>query len=267
MKWEKSSRVRRRDNPGKIGETTGNVRPRNGLNYFAVKWVDGVTDYVAEDQLEDVDELVTKDRFELITAGRYGRSEDLRRSLTHVHLSGKLANLVYSMGITNTDFYPHQYKPLLTLLESPANGLLIADEVGLGKTIEAGIIWTELRAREDMRHLLVVCPAMLREKWRDELKLRFGIDATIVNARTLADELQSSSSTSPMKAWISSYQALRPPKSWRPGSATTEKRPSARLGLTQLLDSSIDEEPLIDLVVFDEAHYMRNPESAAHRLT
>lgn len=266
MKWEKGSRVRRRDNPGKIGETTGNVRPRNGLNYYAVKWVDGVTDYVAEDQLEDVDELVTKDRFELIAAGRYGRSEDLRRSLTHVHLSGKLANLVYSMGITNTDFYPHQYKPLLTLLESPANGLLIADEVGLGKTIEAGIIWTELRAREDMRHLLVVCPAMLREKWRDELKLRFGIDATIVNARTLADELQSSSSTSPMKAWISSYQSLRPPKSWRPGSATTEKRPSARLGLTQLLDSSIDEEPLIDLVVFDEAHYMRNPESAAHRL-
>lgn len=60
------------------------------------------------------------------------------------------------MGVTNTDFYPDQYKPLLTLLEPPANGLLIADEVGLGKTIEAGIIWTELRAREDMRRLLMV---------------------------------------------------------------------------------------------------------------
>jgi SNF2 family DNA or RNA helicase len=85
-------------------------------------------------------------------------------ALTHVHLSGRLANLVYSMGVTNTEFFAHQYKPLLTLLESPADGLLIADEVGLGKTIEAGIIWTELRAREDMRRLLVVCPAMLREK-------------------------------------------------------------------------------------------------------
>lgn len=67
------------------------------------------------------------------------------------------------MGVTNTDFYAHQYKPLLTLLESPADGLLIADEVGLGKTIEAGIIWTG-RAREDMRRLLIVCPAVLRVK-------------------------------------------------------------------------------------------------------
>lgn len=62
------------------------------------------------------------------------------------------------MGVTNTDFYAHQYKPLLTLLESPASGILIADEVGLGKTIEAGIIWTELHARDEMRRLLIVCP-------------------------------------------------------------------------------------------------------------
>src|SRR5690606_27414470 len=99
------------------------------------------------------------------------------------------------MGITNTDFYAHRYKPLLTMLESPADGLLIADEVGLGKTIEAGLIWTELRAREDMRRLLIVCPAVLREKWRDELKLRFGIDAAMVDAKTLADELSRASST------------------------------------------------------------------------
>ena len=67
----------------------------------------------------------------------YGRAADLRRNLTYTHLSGRLANLVYAMGITDTDFYPHQYRPLLTLLDSPTNGLLIADEVGLGKTIEA----------------------------------------------------------------------------------------------------------------------------------
>jgi hypothetical protein len=49
------------------------------------------------------------------------------------------------MGITQTDFYAHQHKPLITLLGSPANGLLIADEVRFGKTIEAGLIWAELR--------------------------------------------------------------------------------------------------------------------------
>jgi SNF2 family DNA or RNA helicase len=266
MKWERGTEVRRIDNPGKVGITNGQVRTRGSIDYFNVRWQDGTLDHVAEDQLEEMNVILSKDRFELIEMGRYGRSEDLRRSLTHVHLSGRLANLVYSMGVTNTDFYPHQYKPLLTLLESPADGLLIADEVGLGKTIEAGIIWTELRAREDMRRLLIVCPALLREKWRDELKLRFGIDAMIVTAKTLADELSHSSNTGPAKAWIASYQALRPAKSWRPGSEPLARSPSGRVALAHLLDEHGEEEPLVDLVVFDEAHYMRNPDSAVHRL-
>jgi len=265
MKWDKGTEIRRLDNPGKMGVTTGQVRPRSGLDYYGVRWQDGTNDYVAEDQLEALAASASKDPYELIDAGRYGRSEDLRRSLTHVHLSGKLANLVYSMGVTNTDFYPHQYKPLLTLLESPANGLLIADEVGLGKTIEAGIIWTELRAREDMRRLLIVCPAMLREKWRDELKLRFGIDADIVDAKTLAEGIGRSSSVGPARAWIASYQALRPPKTWRAG-AELSKKPSGRQVLANLLDENAEEDPLVDLVIFDEAHYMRNPESSANRL-
>lgn len=266
MPWEKGTEVRRIDNPAKTGLTTGQVRQRGPLAYLAIRWQDGALDYVAEDQIERLDVSVSKDRFELIELGQYGRSADLRRSLTHVHLSGRLANLVYSMGVTNTEFYAHQYKPLLTLLESPADGLLIADEVGLGKTIEAGIIWTELRAREDMRRLLIVCPAVLREKWRDELKLRFGIDAAIVDARTLKDELAHVSSISSPKAWIASYQTLRPPKSWRPNDPAPQRGASGRVKLAHLLDEHAEEEPLIDLVVFDEAHYMRNPESAVHRL-
>ncbi len=266
MPWDKGTEVRRVDNPGKLGTTTGQVRPRGSVSYYGVRWRDGTNDYVAEDQLELTATGQIDDPYLVIETGRFGRSEDLRRSLTHVHLSGRLANLVYSMGVTNTEFFAHQYKPLLTLLESPANGLLIADEVGLGKTIEAGIIWTELRAREDMRRLLVVCPAMLREKWRDELKNRFGIDASIVNAATLADELRHSSSSGPSKAWIASYQALRPPKSWRPTAESASKRLSARSVLANLLEENVTEDPLIDLVVFDEAHYMRNPDSAAHTL-
>jgi SNF2 family DNA or RNA helicase len=266
MQWEKGTEVWRIDNPGKQGATTGHVRQRGAVNYYGVRWRDGSNDYVAEDQLELLSTTLSSDPYAVLESGRLGRAEDLRRSLTHVHLSGRLANLVYSMGVTNTEFFAHQYKPLLTLLESPADGLLIADEVGLGKTIEGGIIWTELRAREDMRRLLIVCPAMLREKWRDELKLRFGIDATIVNAGTLADELKHSSSVGPSKAWIASYQALRPPKTWRPGAEMASTRPSARTVLANLLDENSADDPLVDLVVFDEAHYMRNPESSAHTL-
>ena len=57
--------------------------------------------------------------------------------------------MVYSMESTNTDFHAYQFKPVLKLINSTSQSLLIADEVGLGKTIEAGLIWTELKARSD----------------------------------------------------------------------------------------------------------------------
>ncbi|CAN7565399.1 SNF2-related protein [Variovorax sp. LjRoot178] len=267
MQWEKGTEVRRYDNPGKIGMTTGQTRQRASGLYVQVRWhQDGSTEYEAEDQIEGLDSVELQDQYAVLESGRFGRAADLRRNLTQAHLSGRLANLVYSMGVTNTDFYPHQYRPLLTLLESPADGLLIADEVGLGKTVEAGLIWTELRAREDMRRLLIVCPAMLTDKWQEELRHRFGIDATVINAKTLNEELRKSSPYGPMKAWIASYHSLRPPKTWRPPSELPAPSKSNRAILADLLTENEGGDPLIDLVVFDEAHYMRNPASSAHRL-
>ncbi len=270
MNAEKGVEVRRIDNPGKTGATTGQKRERSSGLYIQVRWhQDGTTDYVAEDQVEPIDSVTLTDPYIAIESRKVGRSADFRRCLTQVHLSGRLANLVYSMGITNTDFYPHQYRPLITLLESPANGILIADEVGLGKTVEAGLIWTELRAREDMRRLLVVCPAMLREKWQEELKNRFGISAQIVDAKTLTEEMREANASGPIKAWIASYQSLRPPKSWRSSTEQSSEAPknkSSRGNFANLLDEHEGAEPLTDVVIFDEAHYMRNPSSAANKL-
>lgn len=131
MNWDKGIEVRRLDNPGKVGSTTGQQRERSSGLYIQIKWhQDGSTDYVAEDQVERVDDSNLSDPYDAINARKIGRSSDFRRSLTQIHLAGRLANLVYSMGITQTDFYAHQYKPLMTLLDSPASGLLIADEVG-----------------------------------------------------------------------------------------------------------------------------------------
>lgn len=265
--WTKGVEVRLKQNPGRVGSCTGNVRARGQRQYVQVKFNDGTTDFVSEIELESVSEVDLNDYYALLRNGPYGRSGDLRRNLTFVHLAGRLANLVYSMGITNTDFYAHQYKPLLTLLDSPANGILIADEVGLGKTIEAGLIWTELRARFDMRRLLVVCPAMLREKWRDELTRRFGLTATIMDAKTMHEELKNpQSSAGSGEAWIVSYQSIRPPKDWKYVKTADIKKPTPKRLLADLLEDASDSEPLFDMVVFDEAHYMRNTESAAYTL-
>lgn len=269
MRLEPGQPVQSIDNPGRHGIITNSPpRFKGSGTYYQIQWTDGLIDWCHEEELEPEDATGASDPFDLARKGRYGRAGNLRRNLTYVHLSGRIANLVYAMGITNTDFYSHQYRPLLTLLDSPATGLLIADEVGLGKTIEAGLIWTEFRARFDFRRLLVICPAMLKEKWRDELRNRFGIAPQIVNAGELLDELRRPTSAfGEGIAWIISFNGARPPKSWRYSASAEEKNSgSFRWKLADLLYEHSADEPLFDLVVFDEAHYMRNSETATWRL-
>lgn len=69
----------------------------------------------------------------------------------------------------------------------PRANLLIADDVGLGKTIETGLVVQELLLRHRARSVLVVCPASLQVKWRDEMKDRFGLEFRIVDTQLLKD--------------------------------------------------------------------------------
>jgi SNF2 family DNA or RNA helicase len=169
------------------------------------------------------------------------------------------------MEATETDFYPYQYKPVLKLLNSPTDALLIADEVGLGKTIEAGLIWTELRARLESNRLLVLCPKTLCDKWQIELDHRFGVDARIVSAGELTQLLSRSNGRG--FAAVAGMQSLRPPRGWDNGYAEEQEAgENARRRLARFLDEASDGEPLVDLLVIDEAHHMRNPETLLYGL-
>ena len=239
-------------------EYDGSPRRRRVL----VRFNDGEEDFILEGSLEKVEGDVLRP-YALIEQGRYGKINDLRGAITFYRLSGKLANLIYSLNTTNTQFFAYQYKPVLQLLDSPCRGLLIADEVGLGKTIEAGLIWTELRAREDARRLLVLCPAMLREKWQDELRDRFGIKADICDAGDLLRQIEQSKRSGQAEfAVIASQQGLRPPKKWEEDQTNT--RGSARLA--RYLDARSLDDPLFDMIIVDEAHYLRNPKTQTHKL-
>lgn len=130
------TRVRLIANPGRVGVVTGEPKIRAGRKKYQIQFPDGAN-WHSDSQLEMVEETPA-DPLELFEQGSLERAKDLRSNLTHVRLNGRLANLIYSMETTNTDFYPYQFKPVLNFLDSPNNGILIADEVGLGKTIEAG---------------------------------------------------------------------------------------------------------------------------------
>lgn len=249
-------------NPSRIGILTDEYDGPPNRRRMLVHFLDGDEDFILEGSLEKVVGDALRP-YTLIEQGRYGNVNDLRGAITYYRLSGRLANLIYSLNTTNTEFYAYQFKPVLQLLDSPCRGLLIADEVGLGKTIEAGLIWTELRARMDARRLLVLCPAMLREKWQDELSNRFGIRADICDAKDLVRRIKKSEHHGREEfALIASQQGLRPPKKWEDG----EKSGNAAAQLASYLRSKELDDPLFDLIIVDEAHYLRNPLTQTHKL-
>ena len=84
----------------------------------------------------------------------------------------------FRSGVSIEDF---QLDPLVRAIDMARANLLIADDVGLGKTIEAGLVIQELLLRHRARSVLIICPASLQEKWRLEMLEKFGLEFKIVN--------------------------------------------------------------------------------------
>mgnify|MGYP003478287278 FL=1 len=84
-----------------------------------------------------------------------------------------LNDILYSYNTNRLTPETHQYKPLIKFLNSENNRVLIADEVGLGKTIEAGMILKEIDKREELKISLIIVPSSLTLKWKEELEIRF----------------------------------------------------------------------------------------------
>lgn len=253
-------RVRVIGAPERQGSIAGQPRDTDGRWFVRVNFDDGARRNTPLDFLEPLPDHL--DALSEIAAGRFHGPESLRRNLLHEKLHGRLSEVMYSMDTSDTTFLAYQFKPILKLLESPTNSLLIADEVGLGKTIEAGLIWTELKAREGARTLLVVCPPHLVTKWRNELKRRFGVDTQAAGPADVLEKLnEARRNQSPGFALVATYHGLRPPKGWEEDS----NGPAAQLA-RQLSVWSDTEEPFLDLLVMDEAAIMRNEESQTSKL-
>lgn len=166
-------------------------------------------------------------------------AERFAATLTRAKLEGSLSDTVFSFRATRTIFRPYQFKPIIKLLETGKSRLLIADEVGLGKTIEAGLVWTELEARGNADRVLIISPSSLVAKWRSEMDERFNFNLVELSGQNLKDfEEKARVGRLPKRgAYIGSLERLR---KW---DALDE--------LSELIET-------FDLIVFDEAHYLRN---------
>ncbi len=85
------------------------------------------------------------------------------------------------------DIEDYQLDPVVRAIQMPRVNLLVADDVGLGKTIESGLVALELIIRHRARRVLVVCPASLYVQWRDQMRDKFGLDFRIVDSELMRD--------------------------------------------------------------------------------
>ena len=104
--------------------------------------------------------------------------------LTKLAPPGSEDQLSMSLFDASVDLNPHQIEAAMFALQSPlAEGAILADEVGLGKTIEAGIVLCQKWA-ERKRRLIIICPAAIRQQWAAELTNKFNLPAVVIDART-----------------------------------------------------------------------------------
>jgi superfamily II DNA or RNA helicase len=135
---------------------------------------------------DTIEPIARPARPRIVRAGRWRRA---CRAL--IAADGPPGSLRTARG-AQIDLLPHQLEPAIAILQGHGTRLLLADEVGLGKTIQAGLILSELLARGAIDRALVLTPPGLREQWQQELVERFAIAASSVDGaalRTLAAAL------------------------------------------------------------------------------
>jgi SNF2 family DNA or RNA helicase len=166
-------------------------------------------------------------------------------------------SLVYEydklLSISNSRMVPEPYQLLAVkkVMESLRQRFLIADDVGLGKTIEAGLILQELTARHRGKRVLVVTPASLQDQWKKEMQRHFLRTFYIYNSRKmegikeLVDE-----NLNPWLAKNSIVTSIDWVKPQYEGTGT------ARRNVNRVFDQLMKVEKRWDLVIIDEAHYV-----------
>jgi hypothetical protein len=113
-----------------------------------------------------------------VNAHRWTRLNRLRQS---EDLTGEPILSVWNSAI---QVHAYQLEPVLKALSMPRVSLLLADGVGLGKTIQAGLVLEELLLRRRIRRILVLCPAMLQRQWKYELRRKFNLDFEVIDSES-----------------------------------------------------------------------------------
>ncbi|HXL88809.1 MAG TPA: DISARM system SNF2-like helicase DrmD [Streptosporangiaceae bacterium] len=151
----------------------------------------------------------------------------------------------------------YQLEPLRRALQSARTNLLLADDVGLGKTIEAGMVVEELLLRHRARSVIIVCPPSLSLKWRDEMREKFGLEFEIVNTELMARVLRTHGpNANPFRL----YPRVIVSMAWLPSMRAQRL---LRAVYADARDTSSARRYAFDVLIVDEAHHVAPASPAA----
>ncbi len=195
--------------------------------------------------------------YDLFAQGHFGSYADYTRVNTTSKIKSSNNSTFSSMLASRTLFKPYQMKPLLKFLNAPNRRLLVADEVGLGKTIEAGNIMNELKARGELGNVLLVVPKSLKAKWKNEMREKFGIEFTIYNSnKDLLEDLRYKDGR--VHAIIN-YEKMRLRPEYNSVREEQNNTP------VNIVDYITQNKTTFGLIVCDEAHRLRNKDTQTYR--
>jgi ATP-dependent helicase HepA len=244
--FQQTQMVRLKSSPTKSGPVL-RVLPSKPQNRYEV-FLDGRAQLFYADQLEPIEPTEDVTLVPLT---------EFRARLTAQFLQHPGITTLYSLHAARVDYVPYQFRPVIKFIRSDRPRLLIADEVGVGKTIEAGLILRELQARKDVKSVLVLCPKALvtDRKWERDLR-RFDERFTQLDSKTLRYCIDE---THLEGEWPQNH--AKTILSFSSFNDETLFGNAKKLGLLKL-----DPPPRFDLVIVDEAHHLRNAETFVHKV-
>jgi superfamily II DNA or RNA helicase len=185
--------------------------------------------------------------------------ETFRSYLTSCLINTPSARNLYSLNAARIDYVPYQFRPALKILKADEPRILIADSVGVGKTIEAGLIIKELQAHSGLNRIAIICPKPLvaERKWEDEMRERFDEDFVALDGPMLRQAL---SDTDRDGEWPARLSRVIIPYSILDETALTGNKDKVSRNAKGRIYGFEDVFKYLNfnLVIADEAHHIRN---------
>ncbi len=237
-----------KSDPTKIAVIMNEIVSANEKKYKI--FIDGKIKEYFESQIKVKEQTIIKENIS---------SANLKYLLTSLIINNPSFSTLYSLNSAKIDFIPYQFRPVLKIIHSDRPRMLLADSVGVGKTIEAGLILKELQARHNLDSILIICPKALvtEKKWKFEMR-KFDEDFIELDSKTLRYCINEAELEG---EWPDRYKKAILPYSLLDEKLLIGNTKKNSVGLEQLKPF-----PHFDLLIVDEAHHVRNTTTFRHKI-